>query len=881
MSKTSNKHFHTGGTLIKRSRLSRSASFEQLENRTLFSGSPSLDTTFNGTGEYLANWASGEYAGVTGVAELPSGQIMAVGQGAPNSSGTQEIFLARFNADGTPDNTFNPAAGTNYQFYNPFNDGNDIFTNNILLLSNGDFIISGTDNGQGCLFEFNSAGALNTGFGSNGVFTDSNQGITGVAPQGNDLLIGGKSGTNFAVSRVTATGQLDTTFGKGGQVLFTASDVSTEDPATGSPSGYITVRDDGSFVYSGVVGDDGSRSGLVANFNAQGTLSPAFGSSTGELLLNYGGDDSARCSLEPNGQLFVTDDQFNGDTLTYYIGTVSVSGTISTLTELGAEVGPSQYSDYWSDSPDVILSDGSLVQTGYTDGGDSTAGYLSSGDQSDIYKTDPGEDALDSNFGSSGDFSLADGSGDGLFAESAVLTSQGQLLIGGFADEGGGSDSIMLARYDLSTGTGSIMGSVEQNNQPIANVPVYADLPNSGKYQDGDPITQTNVFGNYALTGLEPGTYTVRVDLSNLPGVAPQVASYSATVGTGQTVSAQNFVLQPTVPSTTTLTAAARTLVVGQTQTVTVTVASASQTGPTPTGTVTVDVDGNNQTVDLNANGQASVPVDAAIAENGVSLSAVYNGDSNYSTSTSNSISQNFLTASSIVGKIGKATAPASTILGQKFASHLPITLTNTGQTLKGVFSEVLYLDTAPVGLSASPIQLETLPKNTTLKTRKSLAVSFSASAIPTSVAAGTYYLVAKIVDPLGDTDLITLPKPIVVETPVISPVASVGTFSPTTVVSGNSDTVTVTVANKGNVTATGSMVITLSPSSDGITAVPGVTLDTVTTHLAIKPGQSIKQKLRFKIPSSLAAGVYYPLVSVVIDGVSTTAVGAGMLMVG
>jgi uncharacterized delta-60 repeat protein len=272
---------------------------EALESRDLLSTVPMLDTTFNHGGKVLASWASGPYATVTDVLVLPSGKIMAIGQGIAPGHGDQDLFIARFNADGSPDNTFDPVNHANHRFYDPFGNHSYDWSASANLLGDGSVIVSGSSgtgaedlNAKGFLLKFTSAGLLDRTFGSNGIYTDAVQSIQGVAVQGSRLLIGGTAGDQFAVSRLTSSGRLDTSsgFGNHGRLLFDASAVSSLPVGTEATNGLLSVRDDGSFVYSGVVGD-GVRSGFVANFTAQGLHAPAFGSPSGELVLDYGGDN--------------------------------------------------------------------------------------------------------------------------------------------------------------------------------------------------------------------------------------------------------------------------------------------------------------------------------------------------------------------------------------------------------------------------------------------------------------------------------------------------------------------------------------------------------------------------------------------------------------
>ncbi len=242
-----------------------------------------------------------------------------------------------------------------------------------------------------------------------------------------------------------------------------------------------------------------------------------------------------------------------GSSATEYYGTVSNTGVISSPVSLAQYALPG--SKWWEIDNTVHQSNGDFITAVYTTtwDGHSSAGNNNGGDASEIWRTNPAATAIDTTFGTSGFYSLTGTTG--LFTNSISLTSDGKLLIAGFADVNGVADSIMLAHYNLTTGTGSVTGTVYndlnldkkvETGEGLANVPVYVDLKGTGKYAAGDPIADTDVYGNYSLSGLVPGTYTVRVDLSLLPTlgvISPAGGSYSVKVTAGGTTSADNFEL--------------------------------------------------------------------------------------------------------------------------------------------------------------------------------------------------------------------------------------------------------------------------------------------------------------------------------------------------
>jgi uncharacterized cupredoxin-like copper-binding protein len=150
-----------------------------------------------------------------------------------------------------------------------------------------------------------------------------------------------------------------------------------------------------------------------------------------------------------------------------------------------------------------------------------------------------------------------------------------------------------------------------------------------------------------------------------------------------------------------------------------------------------------------------------------------------------------------------------------------------------------------------------------------------STNLLPAALPAGVYYLVAKISDPLGNVDFVTLAETIDVAAPYVALSAAVTAVKPAAIAVNKSGTVTVTVTNTGNISAAGTLVITVTPSADGTTPAAGAAAVTITRRVTIKPGKSGKYGLKFKVPASLAGGLYVPLAAVSLDGVSISAVGS------
>jgi hypothetical protein len=127
---------------------------------------------------------------------------------------------------------------------------------------------------------------------------------------------------------------------------------------------------------------------------------------------------------------------------------------------------------------------------------------------------------------------------------------------------------------------------------------------------------------------------------------------------------------------------------------------------------------------------------------------------------------------------------------------------------------------------------------------------------------------------------MVATTQTVAVAAPFVQPVVTVGAVTPSTIVLNKFGSVSVTVTNNGNVTASG-ITLTLSPSTDGISPIDGDVLDTVTLKgVRIPAGRKQVFRLRFKVTSAVASGAFFPYMSVSLNGVLATAVGAGQFTV-
>lgn len=184
-----------------------------------------LDNTF-GTGGKVITPISSTQDYMYAMLLQPSGKIVGVGYG---NDGTRNSFaLARYNTNGTLDNTF----GTSGIVFTSF-DPNTSIARGAAMLPNGNIVVVGNVAVSGVsqfgVVMYDSNGVLVPSFGTGGkvqttfgTVNDIPYSVV-VQPSDSKIIVGGYSrvGTtnNFAIARYNTNGTLDNTFGTGGKTV--------------------------------------------------------------------------------------------------------------------------------------------------------------------------------------------------------------------------------------------------------------------------------------------------------------------------------------------------------------------------------------------------------------------------------------------------------------------------------------------------------------------------------------------------------------------------------------------------------------------------------------------------------------------------------------
>ncbi|MDQ3712260.1 MAG: FG-GAP-like repeat-containing protein [Acidobacteriota bacterium] len=257
-----------------------------------------LDPSFGPGGITITAIGASSQANATVI--QPDGKIIVAGTsfGNPDSG----FALARYNTDGTLDNTF----GTGGKVFTFVGSKGQSYA--VALQSDGKIVAAGfADNGANNDFavaRYNTDGTLDPAFDIDGIVivpigAGSDQAYAVAVQTDGRIVVAGQSnnGTNdqIALVRLNANGSLDNSFDGDGKV--------TAPVTSGSEYAFaMRIQSDGKIVTAGYSGSP-NIDFLIARFNTNGSLDTAFGTN-GKVFTNFGGNDySTALALTPDDKI--------------------------------------------------------------------------------------------------------------------------------------------------------------------------------------------------------------------------------------------------------------------------------------------------------------------------------------------------------------------------------------------------------------------------------------------------------------------------------------------------------------------------------------------------------------------------------------------------
>lgn len=266
-----------------------------------YTANGALDSSFDADGKVTTDF-NNHFSGAFAVALQADRKIVAVGYGFA-STGPQDFALARYNPDGSLDQSFGAGGKVLTTFQPNSIDG----AGAVALQSDGKIIAGGrtrsTPTTDFALARFMPNGALDASFDGDGlvvtpVSSESDQ-VFDLAVQSDGRIVAAGTtfhaggGSDTVLTRYNADGSLDSSFDGDGTAVLTASGF----------VGDLDVQRDGKLVVADLVG--------LARFNSDGSVDRGFGA--GGRARMAGLDANARSvEIQPDGKLLAIGTVFTG-----------------------------------------------------------------------------------------------------------------------------------------------------------------------------------------------------------------------------------------------------------------------------------------------------------------------------------------------------------------------------------------------------------------------------------------------------------------------------------------------------------------------------------------------------------------------------------------
>ncbi len=397
-----------------------------------------LDTSFNGNGIVTDPFGSG-FSEAFGVTVQTDGKIVVVG------SHNNELALARYNDDGSPDDTFNPSfpGGTNST---PIGSGASV-ARAATIGDGGTILVAGESSTSAyknfTVARYTSDGLLDTGFNSGSSTDAAGTHVTSIgtgdsvanaiALQADGSIVAGGYATNngiqqFALARYTSGGDLDTSFNPHGDNGAAPGTVMTVVDSAISAVQALAVQPDGRIVAAGSSTGSTPFKVVLVRYDPNGTPDTHFGpNGDGRVATAMGTGDSLAygMTLDADGKIIVAGQASQGGSKGFALARYNTDGTLDTdFNGSGTVITPiTGLTDARAEAV-AMEPDGKIVAAGFGVNASNrtvvaVARYTANG-------------TLDTTFGSGGIQTTAMGAGDAR-AHAIALQTDGKIIVAGKA----------------------------------------------------------------------------------------------------------------------------------------------------------------------------------------------------------------------------------------------------------------------------------------------------------------------------------------------------------------------------------------------------------------------------------------------------------------
>lgn len=270
-----------------------------------------LDLSFGSGGKVVTDFF-GNYDSASAIAAYPNGKVVVVGSTrSPNDNNAIDIALARYNRDGSLDQSFG-SGGLVITDFNAVETAQAVAIQPDSKIVVAATISHAVNTSEFALIRYNRDGSLDQSFGVGGVVTTTFSGVQNVpadlaiTPRG-DILIAGSTNTgessiswDFAIAQFDRNGNLDQTFGTGGKVTIDFGGNDMVKSLLIRPGGeIILVGNTSTYPGGGQINTDVA----LAFLNRDGNLDFSFGTD-GKMTTDITGLSGINdATLQPDGKI--------------------------------------------------------------------------------------------------------------------------------------------------------------------------------------------------------------------------------------------------------------------------------------------------------------------------------------------------------------------------------------------------------------------------------------------------------------------------------------------------------------------------------------------------------------------------------------------------
>src|SRR5689334_4970185 len=424
-----------------------------------------LDSSFDGDGK-LTFAPGGKQSEIDDVAVQPDGKLVLAGSIDQDGTGGEVDFLvARLNPDGSFDQSFGSGGTATMSF--PAKGNTSDSASGVAIQPDGKIVVAGTSHDQSlgddrvAVGRFNANGTPDSSFNAPGVPTDGGPPVPGeqlisldatvndvvLDANGRILVAGGWDGGAFFVGidayvlRLRSDGVPDSSFNGGSLAFhFSYGDASDKPEAVSR----IAVQPDGKIVLAGTAANSTNRDAGLARVSPGAVLDPDFNG--GAFIFGRGDTNDAAqdLALEPDGHILVAGEGIQSNAM--LLVRASSSGPFEKWSSNGLTTVFVDYGKPSIANAIALQSNGKIVLGG------------SAGDDVAVARVQPGG-APDATFGPDGKRTISFPGGDAV-AFAMALQGDGRIVLAGAA---GKSAAVIRVQGDTAAAGGAPGGGTGPN----------------------------------------------------------------------------------------------------------------------------------------------------------------------------------------------------------------------------------------------------------------------------------------------------------------------------------------------------------------------------------------------------------------------------------